>query len=65
MDDRDERSGGPGGNDADPADTELGKRGYSQTGEDEGQSEHADDASGGQVASQLDLKSGEPKATDD
>lgn len=55
MADRDERGGNPSSTDADPVDIGLGKRGYSQIGEDEGQTEHADDKSGGKVASQLDL----------
>jgi hypothetical protein len=65
MANRDDRGGKPSGTDADPADMGLGKRGHSQTGEDEGPTEHADEEGGGQVASQLDLKSGEPEATDD
>lgn len=56
MDDRKERSGRPD-EDTDPADTNLGKRGFSQTGDDAGQTEHSDD--NGQIASQLDLKGGE------
>lgn len=62
MDDRDERKAGAG-DDADPTDTALGKRGYSQTGEDEGESEHGDE--GGQIASQLDLKGGEGQDKED